>query len=132
MARLANARVLFRLGWALLILPAQGAAAQPIDADPASGAGAAFANTRWAMQVEGIELNDECVVGFWTFVFSATGYFTYNNRVRGSWRVDELGNLRLKTREGLKFTLFVEGTVLRPAANLGFVLRRQTFRRCGS
>ena len=71
-----------------------------------------------------------CVVGFLAFQFSPTGYFVFNNRIRGSWRIDEIGNLKLRTRDGILFTLLVEGSTLRSTGNLPFMKRTDLFQRC--
>ena len=114
--------------------------------------GDVFAQEKQERQVEGLDLNGEamakftsspwslvypdrdyqggCVIGFLAFRFSPTGYFIYNNRIRGSWRVDELGNLLLRTKDGLKFTLIVEGNVVHPTENLPFARRFYQFQKC--
>jgi hypothetical protein len=89
-----------------------------------------YANTRWVLQRPDQNPTDACVGGFFSFLFSETGYFVYNNRIRGSWRVDQLGNLRLKTHNGPNVLLLANGNTLRPVANAGFVLKRNIFQRC--
>jgi hypothetical protein len=39
--------------------------------------------------------------------------------------------LKLRTRDGLGFTLIVEGNTLRPNKNLPFMKRTVLFQRCG-
>ena len=46
-----------------------------------------------------------CTTGYRSFYFSETGYFLFDNRVHGSWRVDRLGNLVLRTKAGQQLTL---------------------------
>jgi hypothetical protein len=69
-------------------------------------------------------------VGFLAFEFNATGYFSYNNHLRGAWRIDELGNLKLRTRDGLRFTLLVDGNTIRPSQDIGPLRRGYVFQRC--
>jgi hypothetical protein len=84
----------------------------------------------WSLVFPDRDYQGGCVIGFLSFRFSPTGYFVYNNRLRGSWRVDEMGNLLLRTKDGLKFTLIVEGTTLRPVENLPFARKFYQFQRC--
>jgi hypothetical protein len=69
-------------------------------------------------------------MGFDAFEFSPTGYFIYNNRVHGSWRIDTLGNLDLRTRDGLKFRMVVSGSELMPTADTPFLKRANLYRQC--
>lgn len=92
----------------------------------------AYANTRWVLHRPDQDPTDACVGGFFTFQFSATGYFVYNNRHRGSWRVDPQGNIRLKTSKGQMLLLLVTGTTMRSVANAGFLLKKNVFERCPS
>jgi hypothetical protein len=89
-----------------------------------------FTGPAWSLVYPDRDYQGGCVIGFLAFRFSPTGYFVYNNRVRGSWRVDEMGNLLLRTKDGLKFTLIVEGTTLRPTGNLPFARKFYQFQRC--
>jgi hypothetical protein len=89
-----------------------------------------FTGPAWSLVFPDRDFQGGCVIGFLSFRFSPTGYFVYNNRMRGSWRVDEMGNLLLRTKEGLKFTLIVEGTTLRPVENLPFARKFYQFQRC--
>ena len=98
--------------------------------DPNSDSIKRFTGPRWSMIVPDKDYEGGCVVGFLAFSFSPTGYFVYNNRIRGSWRVDELGNLKLRTRDGLQFTLLVNGQTLRPSRTTEFLTRAMLFERC--
>jgi hypothetical protein len=89
-----------------------------------------FTGPAWSLVFPDRDYQGGCVIGFLSFRFSPTGYFVYNNRLRGSWRVDEMGNLLLRTKDGLKFTLIVEGTTLRPVENLPFARKFYQFQRC--
>jgi hypothetical protein len=91
---------------------------------------ARLTSARWSMILPAKDFEGGCVVGFLAWSFSPTGYFIYNNRIKGSWRLDELGNLKLRTRDGVRFTLIIEDNILRPTANLGFLQRFQRFQRC--
>jgi hypothetical protein len=103
--------------------------AQLLDESQAPGT-EQYANTRWVLQRPDQDPTDACVGGFFSFQFSATGYFVYNNRFRGSWRVDTQGNLRLKTSKGQMLLLLANGTTLRAAGNAGFLLKKNVFERC--
>ena len=102
--------------------------------DPAKVADvlARFTGPRWSMIRPPRDFDGGCVIGFLSFQFSPTGYFVYNNRVRGAWWIDELGNLKLRTRDGLRFTLIVEGNTLRPNRDLPFIRRTALYQRCAS
>ena len=100
--------------------------------DPDAPAVSRFTGPRWSMIRPARDFEGGCVVGFLAFSFSETGYFVFNNRVRGSWRIDELGNLKLRTRDGLQFTLYVEGDTLRTYDKLPFIKRTDLFQRCPS
>lgn len=89
-----------------------------------------FTGPAWSLVYPDRDYQGGCVIGFLAFRFSPTGYFVYNNRIRGSWRVDEMGNLLLRTKDGLKFTLIVDGNTLRPVENLPFARRFYQFQRC--
>jgi hypothetical protein len=89
-----------------------------------------FTGPRWSQIRPDKDFNGGCVIGFLAFQFSPTGYFVFNNRIRGSWRVDELGNLKLRTKDGVTFTLVVEGDTMRPTRNLPFMKRTFQYQRC--
>jgi hypothetical protein len=89
-----------------------------------------FTGPAWSLVYPDRDYQGGCVIGFLAFRFSPTGYFVYNNRIRGSWRVDELGNLLLRTKDGVKFTLIVDGNTLHPTENLPFARRFYQFQRC--
>ena len=89
-----------------------------------------FTGPAWSLVYPDRDYQGGCVIGFLSFRFSPTGYFVYNNRMRGSWRVDEMGNLLLRTKDGLKFTLVVEGNTLHPVENLPFARKFYQFQRC--
>jgi hypothetical protein len=128
LARLATAALGGALcAFALLAAPGR---AQDVSADPLTLELARFTSTRWSMISPDKDYEGGCVVGFLAFEFSPTGYFTYNNRIRGSWRIDELGNLKLVTRDGQRVTLLVEGTTLRPSRNFAFLKRAELYQKC--
>jgi hypothetical protein len=104
--------------------------AQQLDLSGDIDATSRFTGPRWSMIRPSRDFEGGCVIGFLAFQFSPTGYFVYNNHVRGSWRVDEIGNLKLRTRDGVVFTLVVDGNTLRPTRTLPFVKRTDLFQRC--
>jgi hypothetical protein len=103
---------------------------EPLDIDPNADLIKRFTGPRWSMIVPDKDYEGGCVVGFLAFLFSPTGYFTFNNKIRGSWRVDELGNLKLRTRDGLAFTLLVSGDTVRSNKTIQFLSRTMIFQRC--
>lgn len=103
---------------------------EPLDIDPSADYIQRFTATRWSMIVPDKDYEGGCVVGFLAFSFSPTGYFVFNNKIRGSWRLDELGNIKLRTRDGLRLTLLVEGNTIRPSQTSQFLTRAQVFQRC--
>jgi len=116
---------------ALLLLVANVTEAdEPLDVDPVAQRIERFTATRWALISPDKDYEGGCVVGFLAFQFSPTGYFTYNNRIHGSWQIDELGNLKLKTRNGVRLTLLVQGSTLRPSQTVAFVKRSHLYQRC--
>lgn len=103
---------------------------ETLDVDPNADFIKRFTGPRWSMIVPDKDYDGGCVVGFLAFSFSPTGYFTFNNRIRGSWRLDELGNLKLRTRDGLLFTMLVDGQTMRPNKTIQFLSRTMIFQRC--
>ena len=103
---------------------------EPLDIDPVAQRLERFTATRWSLISPDKDYEGGCVVGFLAFQFSPTGYFTYNNRIHGSWQVDELGNLKLKTRNGIRLTLLVQGSTLRPSQTVAFLKRSHLYQRC--
>jgi hypothetical protein len=118
---------------ALGLAPAAGRAQEKEPArglDPGVDAVARFTKARWSMITPDKDYEGGCVVGFLAFEFSPTGYFSYNNHIRGSWRIDELGNLKLRTRDGIRFTMIVDGGTIRPSQTIAFLKRSEVFQRC--
>jgi hypothetical protein len=119
------------LSAALVLLGATPMRAQPkLDDENNTQTLLRFTTARWAQIRPNRDFEGGCVVGFLAFQFSPTGYFSFNNRIRGSWRVDELGNLKLKTRDGLRLSLIVTGDQLRSSADIGFLRRTDLYQRC--
>ena len=114
---------------ALGMAPAVLRADEPRDVD--QGDITRFTKARWSMIYPDKDYEGGCVVGFLAFEFSPTGYFAFNNHIRGAWRIDELGNLKLRTRDGVRFTMLVDGSTIRPSQDIPSLLKRsQVFQRC--
>lgn len=118
------------LAAAIWLLASAAGASDGLDWDPNSKAVLRFTAVRWSMIYPDRDFEGGCVVGYRAFSFSPTGYFVFNNRVRGSWRIDELGNLKLRTRDGVRFTLVVESSGLRSFQDLGFIRRAELYAPC--
>jgi hypothetical protein len=114
------------LSAALAVAPIAARAEEPREGDSI----VRFTKVRWSMILPDKDYEGGCVVGFLAFEFSATGYFSYNNHLRGAWRIDELGNLKLRTRDGLRFTMMVDGGTMRPSQDVGPLKRGFVFQRC--
>lgn len=115
---------------ALVLGSALAVASAAAQTNPGVEGGERFTKARWSMILPDKDFEGGCVVGFLAFQFSPTGYFVFNNHIRGAWRVDELGNLKLRTRDGIRFTLMVDGNTLRPSQDIGFLKRGMIFQRC--
>jgi len=89
-----------------------------------------FTGARWSMSYPERDYEGGCVVGFLSFQFYPNGFFTYNVKVRGVWRLDDEGRLQLRTRDGVRFTLLQEGDGLHATRDLPFLRRSNVFRRC--
>lgn len=118
---------------ALLMLVAAHAHAQDkkLDAELDDPELSELANTVWAMTLPERDFAGGCVVGFLAFKFLPNGYFIYNNRISGWWRLDLVsGNIRMRTREGLRFLLAKEANELRVPQNTPFLRRGNLFQKC--
>jgi hypothetical protein len=111
-------------------LGASSAAAQAMDRSQDGNLSLRFTAVRWSQIRPSKDFEGGCVIGFLAFRFDPTGYFIYNNHIRGAWWIDELGNLILRTRDGLRFTLIVDGDTIRPNKNLPFMKRTFMYQRC--
>jgi hypothetical protein len=114
---------------ALGLVPMRVRADEPRNVDPGADI-VRFTKARWSMISPDKDYEGGCVVGFLAFQFSPSGYFTYNNHIHGSWRVDELGNLKLRTRDGLRFTMMVDGSTIHSSQDIGLLKRSYVFQRC--
>jgi hypothetical protein len=118
------------LGVAPLAAPLAAYTQEPRPNDPAADNVSRFTKARWSMISPDKDYEGGCLVGFLAFEFSATGYFSFNNHLRGAWRIDELGNIKLRTRDGVRFTLVVDGSTMRPTSDVPPLKRSQVFQRC--
>ena len=64
-----------------------------------------FVGTYWSQIRPNYAYLNGCETGFRSFSFTRDGYFVFDNKVHGSWRVDRLGNLVLRTKEGKQLRL---------------------------
>jgi hypothetical protein len=69
-------------------------------ADPA-----VFSRHFWSQIRPDYSYLNGCVTGYRAFTFRADGYFTFNQHVHGSWRVDQQGNLVLRSKTGQQIIL---------------------------
>ncbi len=105
---------------------------QELDDGPLQPLAVKLVGTRWALIQPERDYQGGCDVGFLAFRFIADGYFIYNNRLVGTWRVDNAGTLKLRTRAGVQLTLSVDGDTMRPLQNypLPFMRRLNVYQRC--
>jgi hypothetical protein len=116
----------------LLVLSVRASAQEKLDAELDDPELSELANTVWAMVLPERDFAGGCVVGFLAFKFLPNGYFIYNNRISGWWRLDtKSGNVRMRTREGQRFVLIKDADTLRVPQNLPFLRRGNQFQKCG-
>jgi hypothetical protein len=88
----------------------------------------------WSQIYPNRDYLDGCLTGYRAFVFDKSGYFVFDRKTHGTWRVDRLGNLVLRTREGEVFRLsrVGENGLRPPNADFlpSFLARNQVFQRC--
>ncbi len=129
--RRALTRALF--AWLVLATPlltlAQGTAE---DEDVLRSMTEKLEDTRWAQSYPPRDYEGSCDVGFLAFTFRPNGFFIYNNRIAGSWRIDGLGYLRLRTRTGDIITMMINDDTIRPLRNYTSPAMHRTdvFQRC--
>jgi hypothetical protein len=116
-----------------LVLSAPAWAQEKLDAQLDDPELSELANTVWAMTLPERDFAGGCVVGFLAFKFLPNGYFIYNNRVSGWWRLDTKGgNVRMRTRDGQRFLLIKDGDTIRVPQNMSFLRRGNLFQKCGT
>ena len=64
-----------------------------------------FVGSYWSQIRPNYSYLNGCETGYRAFSFTRDGYFVFDNKVHGSWRVDRLGNLVLRTKEGRQLKL---------------------------
>ncbi len=113
-------------GW--MIFAAASANAQPADEDTHADR---FTNRYWSQSRPDRNYLNGCVTGYRAFMFSDNGYFVFDRRIHGSWRLDQLNNLILRTRDGVRIRLiFDQQQTLSPSANVAFLRRDERFQEC--
>ena len=91
---------------------------------------ARFAGTYWSQIYPSRDYDRGCAIGFLSFEFQPTGYFIFNRKITGSWRIDELGNLKLRTKQGETLKLIVNNDTLQATSDLGIVKRANLYQKC--
>ena len=78
-----------------------------------------FTQHNWSQIVPNHDYLEGCVTAYRAFQFNPLGYFIFDRRIHGTWRVDSRGNLVLQTRDGIRFTLIYDGhdTLISPHSN---------------
>jgi hypothetical protein len=90
-----------------------------------------FTTTYWSQIRPDRNYLNGCVTGYRAFQFDQTGYFIFDRRIHGSWRLDQLGNLILRTRDGTRIRLiFDKQQTLMPSATIAFLKREERFQEC--
>jgi hypothetical protein len=104
------------------------AAGQPVTGDVHPDR---FTSRYWSQSRPDRDYLNGCVTGYRAFQFSDTGYFVFDRRVRGSWRIDPLNNLVLRLRDGTRLKLVFDGAqTLTPSADGTLLRRDQRFTQC--
>ena len=79
---------------------------------------AIFSRHYWSQIRPDYSYLNGCVTGYRAFVFRDDGYFTFNQHVHGSWRIDQQGNLVLHSKTGQQLILvFDKFSVLAPVVS---------------
>ena len=90
---------------------------QPAGAQEAASVGdpAVFSRHYWSQIRPDYSYLNGCVTGYRAFVFRDDGYFTFNQHIHGSWRIDQQGNLVVRSKTGQQLILvFDKSGVLAP------------------
>ncbi len=64
-----------------------------------------FVDSYWSQVRPNYSYLNGCETGYRAFLFTRDGYFVFDRKVHGSWRLDHLGNLVLRTKEGRQLKL---------------------------
>jgi len=90
-----------------------------------------FTQRYWSQISPNRDYLNGCVTGYQAFSFSQTGYFVFNRKVHGSWRVDPFGNLILRARDGTRLKLlFDRQRGLSPTQDTALLQRRARYQEC--
>lgn len=100
-----------------------------VNGDAESNA-ARFSGGYWSQVYPKRDYDRGCAVGFLAFEFQPTGYFIFDRKVAGSWQVDELGNLKLRTKQGQVLKLVAHSGTLEATSDLGLVKRSYLYQKC--
>lgn len=112
-----------------LYLTLGNAHAQRVDED--GGNASRFTGKYWSQIRPDRAYLNGCVTGYRAFQFADSGYFIFDRKVHGSWRVDRFDNLILRTRDGQRIRLiFDKQNTLIPSQNGTFLRRDQRFQEC--
>jgi hypothetical protein len=113
------------------LLPCGSAIAQSNPGDGDAGSNATrFSGTYWSQIYPKRDYDRGCAIGFLAFEFQPAGYFIFDRKVTGSWQVDELGNLKLRTKQGEVLKLVVHSDTLEATSELGLVKRAYLYQKC--
>lgn len=100
-------------------------------ADEGQGDTSRFTGKYWAQIRPDRAYLNGCVTGYRAFQFADSGYFIFDRKIHGSWRVDRFDNLILRTREGKRIRLVYDHQqTLMPTENGAFLRRDQRFQAC--
>jgi hypothetical protein len=109
-----------------MTLPAQDTERGQAPASEASRMSGAY----WAQIYPNRDFDRGCAIGFLSFDFQPGGYFIFDRKVTGSWQIDVIGNIKLRTKQGEVLKLIVNGDTLQATTDLGLVKRADLYRKC--
>ena len=105
--------------------------ASTTNSDAASNS-ARFSGGYWSQIYPNRDYDRGCAIGFLAFEFTPDGYFIFDRKVTGSWQVDEIGNLKLRTKQGEVLKLIVHSDTLQASTDLGLIKRADLYQKCPS
>jgi hypothetical protein len=104
LGRLAAVRLAIACGSIALALGAGAAVMRGKTADAER-----FVARYWSQNRPNLHYTYGCETGWHSFSFRPDGYFVYDGKTAGSWRIDHLNNVYVLTNTGERLELFYDG-----------------------